>query len=113
MNSPCLFCRIVQGEIPSRKVYEDERFFVFEDIQPQAPVHVLFIPKKHVENVAGLCPEDGALTGDLMLLMSRLASEKGWKSFRVVSNSGAEAQQSVFHLHFHLLSGRPMTWPPG
>lgn len=113
MNRACLFCRIIAGEIPSRKVYEDDRFLAFEDIQPQAPVHVLFIPKKHVENVAALSSEDAVLAGELMLVMKQVAFDKGWTSFRIISNNGPEAQQTVYHLHFHLLSGRSMTWPPG
>lgn len=109
----CLFCRIVKGEIPSRKIFEDADFLAFEDIHPQAPVHVLLIPKKHIENIADLKDQDAQLAGEMMLRARSLARQNGWHDFRLVTNNGPQAQQSVYHLHFHLLSGRTMTWPPG
>ena len=113
--SECIFCRVVRREIPSKIVYEDDRLLAFEDIHPQAPVHLLVIPKKHVDTLSGLAAEDQVLAGSLLLAASRLAKEKGIgaKGFRVVINSGLEAGQTVFHLHLHLLGGRPFHWPPG
>lgn len=113
MPDDCLFCRIVRGEIPSRKIFEDDFFLVFEDIHPQAPVHVLVIPKKHIENISDLKGGDSPLMGELLLRIQALAQEKGWRDFRLVTNNGLQAQQTVYHLHFHLLSGRKMSWPPG
>ena len=94
--SDCLFCKIVAGEIPSSKVYEDDVCYAFNDIDPQAPTHFLVVPKAHIFEV-----------------IAKLTKEKGLDSYRVVSNIGEQAGQSVFHLHFHVLSGRDMTWPPG
>ena len=109
----CLFCRIVGKEIPSQSVYEDESVYAFHDINPQAPTHVLIVPKKHLGGVADLQSKDEALAGRLILQARQLADSLGLKSYRLVFNSGAEAGQSVFHLHLHLLGGRRMTWPPG
>lgn len=112
----CLFCKIVRSEIPSKKAYEDDHIFAFHDIQPQAPVHILFITKIHREHLMDLKEEEAAfLTGRLFAAIRKTASDQGLdsKGFRVVTNNGAEAGQSVFHLHFHLLAGRPMSWPPG
>jgi len=112
--SDCLFCKIAGGEIPSKKVYEDDEFFAFHDIDPQAPTHVLVIPKRHVVSLDEVEEGDEALLGRLLLLCQRLARELGIASgYRVVNNCGAPAGQSVFHVHFHLLGGRPMGWPPG
>lgn len=111
----CLFCRIVDGEIPSDRVAEDEDWMAFRDIDPQAPVHVLVIPKRHVESVAALEAEDRELAGRLVLAAAETARELGVDAdgYRIVTNRGEKAGQSVFHLHLHLLAGRPMTWPPG
>ncbi len=109
----CLFCRVLKKEIPSQAVYEDETVYAFHDINPKAPTHVLIIPKKHVEGVAELAPEDENLAGRLILQAKRIADSLGLKSYRLVFNSGPEAGQSVFHLHLHLLGGRRMSWPPG
>ena len=109
----CLFCRILKKEIPSTPVFEDDQIYAFYDINPQAPTHVLLIPKKHVAGVAELESKDGALAGNLIVRAKGLADSLGLKSFRLVFNSGAEAGQSVFHLHLHLLGGRRMSWPPG
>ncbi len=110
--SDCLFCRIVAGEIPSTKVFENERIFAFEDIVPQAPTHVLVVPKKHYVNVHDAA-EDPALLGELVARGAAIAREKGIADFRLVTNSGVEGGQAVFHLHFHVLGGRHMRWPPG
>ena len=115
VNDECLFCRIVRGEIPADIVAEGDRWLAFRDIQPQAPVHVLVIPRDHVESVGALGPEDGALAGELMLAAGEVAGVEGVaeSGFRVVTNVGERAGQSVFHLHVHVLGGRRMSWPPG
>lgn len=110
----CLFCRIIRGEIPAKKVYEDKETFVFEDIKPQAPTHVLIIPKKHIVDVKEAKPEDAEIIGKLHLVAAKLARERKIENgYRTVFNVGPGAGQSVFHLHLHLLGGRPLTWPPG
>ncbi|HEY4768410.1 MAG TPA: histidine triad nucleotide-binding protein [Candidatus Limnocylindria bacterium] len=109
----CLFCRIAAGEIPSDRVFEDEQVIVFRDINPRAPTHVLAIPRRHVASAADLTDADGDLLAALFGALRSVAREVGVDDYRIVSNVGAEAGQSVFHLHFHLLGGRPMTWPPG
>lgn len=111
----CLFCRIAAGEIPSRKVFEDPEVFAFEDIHPQAPVHILLIPKKHIPTLNDLGEEDRGLMGHLLLTASRIARDRGLdsKGFRLNANCLDSAGQSVFHVHFHLLGGRPFGWPPG
>lgn len=112
--SACLFCRIVAGEIPAKVVHDDEDVLAFRDISPQAPVHVLLIPKRHIASVGDATEEDTALLGKLLLVAKGIAEKEGIASgFRLVTNRGAEAGQSVFHLHVHLLGGRPMGWPPG
>jgi histidine triad (HIT) family protein len=108
----CLFCRIVAGEIPSKKVFEDDDVLAFEDIAPQAPVHVLVVPKAHHEDV-GAASQDAALVGRVVARAAAIARDKGLTDYRLVTNTGSEAGQSVFHLHFHVLGGRRMTWPPG
>lgn len=109
----CLFCKIAAGEIPSKKLYEDEQCCAFYDIDPQAPVHFLVIPKAHIASAAELEGENSAVAAHLMEVIAKLARELGLESFRVVSNAGEQAGQSVPHLHFHVLSGRPLSWPPG
>jgi histidine triad (HIT) family protein len=112
--SDCLFCRIIAGEIPSKKVYEDEHSFAFEDINPQAPTHALIIPKKHVVGLKEAKPEDAALLGHLQLVAAKLARERGIENgYRTVLNVGPGAGQSVFHIHLHLIGGRKLGWPPG
>lgn len=111
--SDCLFCKIAAGEIPSSKVYEDERCFAFKDIAPQAPTHFLVIPKAHIGSVSEVTAENGSIVGHIFEVIAKLAKEQHLESYRVVSNIGEQAGQSVFHLHFHVLSGRDMTWPPG
>lgn len=109
----CLFCRIVRGEIPSNKLYEDDELLAFYDIAPQAPVHFLVIPKQHIEDCAEIDENNSAVVAKAFELIAKLTRENGIKSYRVVSNTGKEAGQSVQHLHFHVLAGRDMTWPPG
>jgi histidine triad (HIT) family protein len=115
MSDDCLFCKIIKGEIPSSKVYEDDRFFAFNDISPQAPTHFLVIPKEHIANLDDLKPDQMELIGEMTVLISRLAREMGLVEggYRVVTNCGEGAGQSVFHIHYHVLGGRPMRWPPG
>lgn len=111
--SDCLFCRIIAGEIPSSKVYEDDVCFAFNDIAPQAPTHFLVIPKEHISSVSAVTAENSAVVAHIFEVIAKLTKELGLESYRVVSNIGEQAGQSVFHLHFHVLSGRDMTWPPG
>jgi histidine triad (HIT) family protein len=111
----CLFCRLVGGELPAERLAEGEDWLAFRDIAPQAPVHALLIPKRHVESVAELRDEDADLAGRLVLAAAELARTLGVDEdgYRLVTNRGERAGQSVFHLHFHLLAGRTMDWPPG
>jgi histidine triad (HIT) family protein len=113
--SDCLFCRIIRKEIPAKILFETEHVLAFHDIQPQAPVHVLVIPKIHVESLAQLEESHRALAGELLLAIQRVARETGIEAtgYRTVANTGAHGGQSVFHLHFHVLGGRPLRWPPG
>ena len=111
--SDCLFCRIIAGEIPSNKVYEDDQCFAFYDIAPQAPTHFLVIPKAHISSVSAVSEENSAVVAHIFEVIAKLTKELGGESYRVVSNIGEQAGQSVFHLHFHVLGGRDMTWPPG
>ena len=111
--SDCLFCKIIAGEIPSNKVYEDDLCYAFYDIDPQAPTHFLVIPKTHIQSASAVTEETAPIVGHIFAVIAKLAGELGLESYRVVSNIGAQAGQSVFHLHFHVLSGRDMTWPPG
>ena len=110
----CLFCKIAAGEIPSKKAYEDERVYAFYDIDPQAPVHILVIPKKHIQSVSQITPENQEIVGHIFTVIAKLAKELDLKDgYRVVSNVGEQGGQSVPHLHFHLLGGRNLSWPPG
>ena len=111
--SDCLFCKIIAGDIPSKKGYEDDFCYAFNDIAPQAPVHFLVIPKAHIASVAGVNEETRAVVAHIFEVIAKLTKEKGIESYRVVSNIGAQAGQRVPHLHFHVLAGRDMTWPPG
>jgi histidine triad (HIT) family protein len=112
-QADCLFCKIGAGEIPADIVFEDESVIVFRDINPKAPTHVLAISRRHIPSAADLTDADGDLLAALFGAMRRAAEDAGLASYRIASNVGAESGQSVFHLHFHLLGGRPMTWPPG
>jgi len=111
--SDCLFCSIAEGRIPSKKLYEDEVCFAFYDIDPQAPTHFLVIPKPHIASVAEITENNAAVAAHIFAVISKVTKELGLESYRVVSNIGEQAGQSVPHLHFHVLAGRDMTWPPG
>jgi histidine triad (HIT) family protein len=111
----CLFCRIINREIPATIVYEDERIVAFNDINPQAPTHVLLVPRKHIETLNDLTPEDDQLVGEVARRAAAIAKQRGIAKggYRTVFNTNAEAGQTVFHIHLHLIGGRPMHWPPG
>ncbi|MFN3682236.1 MAG: histidine triad nucleotide-binding protein [Nitrospira sp.] len=111
----CLFCKIVERKVPATVVYEDDHTVAFDDIHPQAPVHALVIPKRHVVAVRDCGEEDEALLGKLLLTCAKVARLKGVadSGYRIVTNTGKDGGQTVFHLHFHVTGGRPMRWPPG
>lgn len=109
----CIFCKIAAGEIPSKKIHEDERVLVFYDIDPQAPTHFLVIPKEHIKGAGEITPENSDIVAYIFEVIARVAKDFGLESFRVVTNYGVEAGQSVPHLHFHVLAGRELGWPPG
>ena len=110
----CLFCRIVRGEIPSKKVYEDDHTYAFEDINPQGPTHVLIVPKKHIRGLKEATEEDAAAIGLCQLTAAKIARQRSIEDgYRTVLNVGSGAGQSVFHLHVHLIGGRHLGWPPG
>ena len=115
MAQDCVFCKIAAGEIPSTRVYEQGDIVAFEDLNPQAPVHALIIPREHIETVNDLGAEQTTLIGELVLAARQIAADKGLerRGYRLVLNCLEEAGQSVFHLHLHLLGGRRMGWPPG
>lgn len=107
--SDCLFCKIAAGQIPSNKVYEDDSILAFRDIQPQAPVHILVIPKSHIPSVDGITPENSDLVAHIFTVIPQIAAKEGLTGgYRVVSNCGADAGQTVKHLHFHILGGKPL-----
>lgn len=111
----CLFCKIISGEIPSSKVYEDDTVFAFNDISPEAPVHVLIVPKEHISSANELTEENAYVTAKVFLAAKKIANEKNIAKggYRIVNNCGENGGQSVKHLHFHLLGGRSLSWPPG
>lgn len=111
----CLFCKIAAGDIPSNKLFEDDQLLAFYDIDPQAPVHFLVIPKKHIDSAAVLTEDEAALLGHIYAVIAQLAARLGIaeNGYRVVTNVGADGGQSVKHLHFHVLAGRSLAWPPG
>lgn len=111
----CLFCKIISGEIPSGKVYEDDTVFAFNDISPEAPVHVLIVPKEHISSANELNEENASVTAKVFLAAKKIAKEKNIAEggYRIVNNCGENGGQSVKHLHFHLLGGRSLSWPPG
>lgn len=111
----CIFCKIIGGDIPSKKVFEDEQLLVVEDVNPQAPLHLLFLPKRHFANCLDMAVRDDALVGYVFRKAGEIARQKGVadSGFRLVQNNGEGAGQSVFHIHFHLLGGRGFAWPPG
>ena len=114
-NDRCLFCRIASGEITAKKVYEDDQVVAFHDINPQAPTHVLVIPRKHIASLDALTDADVATVGTLVIRSATLARELHLENegYRLVANNGEAAGQTVFHIHFHLLGGRNFGWPPG
>lgn len=114
METECLFCKIVAGQVPSEVIYEDDDVVAFKDINPQAPVHVLVIPRKHIGAVAELADEDAALIGKLVVAAKKIAASLGLTDgYRLVFNNGPDAGQLVYHIHLHLLGGRKFSWPPG
>jgi Diadenosine tetraphosphate (Ap4A) hydrolase and other HIT family hydrolases len=113
MPDNCLFCKIIRGEIPAGKLYEDDDVLAFRDIAPQAPTHILVIPKKHLSGPSALTEEDEQVVGKLMRVGNSIAAKEGIPHYRIVFNNGTQAGQTVFHLHMHILGGRPLFWPPG
>lgn len=113
--STCIFCKIVDGTIPAKIIYQDQYAIAFEDVKPQAPVHILVIPKRHFASIQEAGEQERELLGHLLLTCTRIAADKGLPDagYRLVTNTGRDGGQSVFHLHWHLLGGRPMGWPPG
>ena len=111
----CLFCKIIAGKIPGAIVHEDESVVAFDDVNPQAPVHILIVPRKHIPSTNDLATEDASLVGHIHLVAGELAHKKGISEsgYRLVCNCGPDAGQAVGHFHFHLLGGRAMSWPPG
>jgi histidine triad (HIT) family protein len=110
----CLFCRIISGEVPSKKVYEDEHTYAFEDVHPQAPTHVLVVPKKHIRGLKEATLEDAEEIGRCQLVAANIARQRSIEdAYRTVLNVGPGSGQSVFHLHVHLIGGRNLKWPPG
>ena len=114
-NDRCLFCRIAAGEIPAKKIYEDDEIIAFHDINPQAPTHVLVVPRKHIATLDSMSDVDSQLIGSVLLRAAQIARDQQLTSegYRVVVNTGEAAGQTVFHVHFHLLGGRNFGWPPG
>ena len=110
----CIFCKIANGEIPSTKVYEDDTVVAFNDLEPQAPSHILVIPKQHISSAADITPENSAVIAHIFEAIAKIAKDKGFNDgFRVVNNCGDSAGQTVKHIHFHLMAGRDFTWPAG
>ena len=115
MSENCLFCKIIAGEIPSVKVYEDDKILAFKDINPQSPVHIVIVPKKHISSLGDVVDADAEVLGALQIAASKISKlfEETKQSFRLVNNCGAASGQTVFHIHYHLLGGRKFGWPPG
>jgi histidine triad (HIT) family protein len=112
-GNPTIFGRILRGEIPCDQVYADDQCLAFRDVAPQAPVHVLVIPREPITRLDEASDQHAALLGHLLLVAAKVARQEGLSGFRTVINSGAEAGQTVFHLHVHVIGGRPLAWPPG
>ncbi len=114
MPEDCIFCKIASGAIPADKVYEDDEMVAFRDINPSAPTHILLIPRKHIANLGNASADEASLLGRILEKAAAIASEENLvNGYRVVANTGPDGGQSVFHLHFHLIGGRKMSWPPG
>ena len=113
MKNDCLFCAIIAGEIPSKKVYEDEQCYAFYDIEPQAPTQFLVVPKEHICCAAKIDESNSGVVAHCFEVIAKICKELGVESYRIVNNCGDQAGQTVKHLHFHVLAGRDMTWPPG
>jgi histidine triad (HIT) family protein len=113
--SSCIFCRVIEGSLPSRRVYEDQRLVAFHDVNPKAPLHVLVVPREHISTVNDLGAQHDALVGEMIRRAGLIAAEHGYgdRGYRTVLNCNGDAGQSVFHIHLHLLAGRRLTWPPG
>ena len=113
--SDCIFCKIINGDIPSEKVYDNEYVMAFNDLNPQAPMHVLIIPKKHISTINDIEQEDAEIIGEMYLAAKQIAADAGYsdRGYRAVMNCNEEAGQTVFHIHLHVLAGRAMSWPPG
>lgn len=111
----CLFCKIIAGDIPSAKVYEDDKVYAFRDIEPQAPVHILIIPKMHIASANELTEENASIVGHIFAVAAKIAKDEGIAEggYRIVNNCGEDGGQTVKHLHFHMLGGRSLQWPPG
>ncbi len=111
----CLFCKIVAGDIPSTKVYEDDKVYAFNDIEPQAPIHIIIVPKMHISSSNELTDDNAEVIGHIFAVAAKIAKEKGFaeKGWRIVNNCGEDGGQTVGHIHFHLLAGRNLGWPPG
>jgi histidine triad (HIT) family protein len=114
-KTDCLFCRIVRGEIPAGIIYQDDRVVAFTDINPQAPLHALIVPREHIESLNVLATDHDGIVGEMVRRAALIAREKGYADggFRTVFNTNADAGQTVFHIHLHLLAGRRLSWPPG
>lgn len=115
MDNNCLFCKIINGEVPSEKIYEDETVYAFSDIAPQAPIHIIIVPKEHIASANQLDAGNCAVVGHIFAVAAKLAKEEGFADdgYRIVNNCGEHGGQTVQHLHFHLLAGRNLEWPPG
>lgn len=115
MSNSCIFCKIIDKKIPSKVVYEDAVAFAFEDINPQAPIHILIVPRRHIPDIQSMTDQDRETIGHLFWIAAKIAAEKGLTGggYRTVINNGPDAGQTVFHIHLHMLSGRIFHWPPG
>lgn len=113
--SDCIFCKIVKGEIPAKKVYEDDKVIAFNDISPQSPIHILVIPKNHISSANDINNENKEIIGHIFSVISNIAKSEGIadKGYRIVNNCGEDGGQTVSHIHFHILGGRQLQWPPG